>query len=87
MNELVNTRFFGLLAEPSQEVTNEEMQNAYGQFVEQVKAVGSSNDNATAMRTLNVTRIEVTHLQTVFQYEQGKKCSKINVSAQNYRFS
>jgi hypothetical protein len=32
MNELSNTKLFALLSEPSQ-VTNEEMQNAYGNFV------------------------------------------------------
>ena len=36
MNELANTRLFGLLAEPSKEVTNEEMSNAYGEFLEKV---------------------------------------------------
>lgn len=29
MNDLLQTRMFGLLSETSQEVTNEEMQNAY----------------------------------------------------------
>jgi hypothetical protein len=65
MDELVNTRLFGLLAESSQKVTNEEMQNAYGEFMEKVKAVGSSNDNATTLRTLNITRIELVALETV----------------------
>jgi hypothetical protein len=32
MNELVNTRLFNLLAEPSQDVSNEQMSNAYGGF-------------------------------------------------------
>ena len=87
MNELVNTRFFGLLSEPSQEATNEEMQNAYGHFVKQVEAVCSSAGNATVMRTLNFTRIEVAYLQTVFRYEQGEKRPEINVSAQSPVFS
>ena len=86
MNELVNTRFFGLLAESSQ-VTNKEMQNAYGEFMEQVKAVGDSDNNATALRTLNVTRIEMAHLEPVFRHEQGEKRPKINVSAQSPVFS
>lgn len=30
MNEILKTRFFRLMAEPSQEVTNEEMQSAFG---------------------------------------------------------
>jgi len=87
MNELVNTRLFSLLVEPSQEVTNDEMQNAYGHFVEQTKAVSDSNDNATVMRTLNITRIELSSLESVLRYEQGEKCPKINISAQSPVFS
>ena len=30
MNDLLQMRMFGLLSETSQEVSNEEMQNAYG---------------------------------------------------------
>jgi hypothetical protein len=37
MNDILNTRLFSLLTEPSQEVTNEEMQNAYVDFVKQVE--------------------------------------------------
>jgi hypothetical protein len=81
MNDLLNTRLFSLLAEPSQEVANEEMQNAYGHFVEQVKAVGSCDDNATAFRTLNITRIELSTLGTAYRYEQGEKCLEKSVSA------
>lgn len=33
MNDLLQMRIFGLLSETSQEVSNEEMQNAYGEFV------------------------------------------------------
>jgi hypothetical protein len=79
MNDLLKTRLFGLLFEPSQEVTNEEMSNAYGKFMEKVKAVGSS-DNATAMRTLNVTRIELAALEPFHRYEQGEKCPERSVS-------
>jgi hypothetical protein len=77
MNDLSNMRFFSLLAEPSQEVTNKEIQSAYEDFVEQVKTVGSSNDYSNAFRTINLTRIEVAHLQAVYQYEQGEKCPEI----------
>jgi hypothetical protein len=73
MNDLLNTRFFSLLAEPSQEVTNEEMQNAYAQFTAHMEAVSNSDDYTSIFRTLNLTRIEVAHLQTVFRYEQGGK--------------
>ena len=80
MNDLLKERFFSLLAESSQ-VTNEKMQNAYAQFTAHMEAVNSSEDHATTFRTLNISRIEVAHLQTVFQYEQGEKCPKINLSA------
>lgn len=40
MNDLLQTRIFGLLSETSQKVTNQEMQNAYGEFVEQIRIVG-----------------------------------------------
>lgn len=40
MNDLLQMRIFGLLSEALQEVTNEEMQNAYGEFVEQIRIVG-----------------------------------------------
>jgi hypothetical protein len=81
MNELVNTRLFGLLSEPSQEVTNEQMSNAYGEFMAHLKMVGSCSDNATVLRTLNITRIEIAHLQTIFRYEQGGKCPEKSVLA------
>jgi hypothetical protein len=62
------------------------MSNAYGKFMEQIKAVGSS-DNATALRTLNVTRIELAALEPFHRYEQGEKCLEINVPAQSPVFS
>jgi hypothetical protein len=86
MNNLVNTRLFSLLAESSQEVANEEMQNAYGHFVEQTKAVGSF-DNATDLRVLNITRIELAALEPFHRYEQGKKCPEKSLPMQNPVFS
>lgn len=83
MNDLVNTRLFSLLAEPSQEVTNEQMSNAYGEFMGHVNAVDDFMDNATALRTLNITRIELATLEPFLRYEQGEKCPEINVPAQS----
>jgi hypothetical protein len=83
MNELVNTRLFGLLTESSQKVTNEQMSNAYGEFLEQVKTVGDFEENTTALRTLNITRIEMAHLETVFRHEQGEKCPEKSLSAKS----
>lgn len=87
MNELSKTRLFTLLTEPSQEATNEEMQNAYAQFTVHVEAVSNSDDKQTIFRTLNLSRIEMAHLQTVFRYEQGKKCPEKSVYLQSPIFS
>ncbi len=77
MNDVLHMRIFSLLANPSQTVTNEEMQNAYAQFTVHMEAVSNSDDKQTIFRSLNLTRIEVAHLQTVYRYEQGEKCPKI----------
>jgi hypothetical protein len=82
MNELLNTRLFVLLSEPSQ-VTNEEMQNAYGNFIKDVKTVCSENDYTAIYRNLSNTRIELSVLESLNQYGQGKKCPEIRVSSQN----
>jgi hypothetical protein len=84
MNELSKMRMFSLLAETSQKVTNEEMQNAYEDFVKQV--IANSNlerDYSTIIRTLNLSRIEITALETLYRYEQEKKCPKICLSTKN----
>ncbi len=88
MNDLLKTRLFILLNDPSQEeVTNDEMQRAYGNFVEHTKTVSDSADNVNVMRTLSFTRIELASLETVFWYEQEKKCPKESVSAKILNFS
>lgn len=83
MNELLNMHFFGLLAENSQEVSTQEMKNAYAQFTASMEAISKSDDYTNIFRTLNVSRIEVVHLQTVYQYEQGEKCPEKNVYLQS----
>lgn len=45
MSKLSQMRIFGLLSETSQEVTNEEIQNAYDEFIEQIRTVSNENDN------------------------------------------
>lgn len=75
MNDLLQMRFFGLLPETSQEVTNEEMQNAYGEFVEQIRTVSNGNDYSTTYRILTATRIEIASLKTTPLYRQGGKCA------------
>lgn len=74
MNELLKTKLFGLLAEISQEVTNEEMQKAYGEFVEQIRTISNGNDYSTTYRILAATCIEIALLETTPLYGQGKKC-------------
>jgi len=80
MNELSRERLIRLLSEPTQ-VTNKEMQNAYGCFMKQVKVVSQSeNDYSETFRTLNITRIELVFTESLYRYEQEKKCPKINLS-------
>ena len=75
MNELLGMRFLRLLSESSQEVTNEKMQDAYGEFVEQIRIVGDGNDYSTIYRILTATRIEIAPLETAPLYGQGEKCA------------
>ena len=80
MNDLLQTRIFGLMFETSQEVINEEMQNAYGEFVEQVRTVSNGNDYSATYRILTATRIEIASLETTPLYGQGEKCAQKAVS-------
>lgn len=75
MNDLLQTRMFKLLFEPTQEVTNEEMQNAYGEFIEQISSVSNGNDYSATYRILTATRIEIASLETASLYGQGEKCA------------
>ena len=75
MNELLGMRFLRLLSESSQEVTNEKMQDAYGEFVEQIRIVADGNDYSTIYRILTATRIEIASLETAPLYGQGEKCA------------
>lgn len=75
MNDLLQSRMFGLFSETSQEVTNEEMQNAYGEFVEQIRTVSNENDYPTTYRILVATRIEIASLETTPLYGMGGKCA------------
>lgn len=72
---------FSLLSEPSQVVTNEEIQNAYGCFMEQLKTVSQSEqDYSEVFRMLNITRVELVFIESLYRYEQGEKCPKICLS-------
>ncbi|MCS2517914.1 hypothetical protein [Bacteroides thetaiotaomicron] len=76
MNDLLQTRIFGLLNETSQEITNEEMQNAYGEFIHQVRTMSNENDYSTIYRILVATRIEIASLETAPLYGQGENALK-----------
>ena len=39
MNDLIKMRIFELLSEASQEVTNDELQSAYGELLEHIRCV------------------------------------------------
>lgn len=56
MNDFLHMRFFSLLAEPSQEVTNEKMQNAYAQFIVHIETVSNSDDKQIIFRMLPSSR-------------------------------
>lgn len=75
MNELLNMRLFGLLSQTSQKVTNEEFQNAYGEFLSKIESVSSEENYSTTYRILAATRIEITSLETIPLYGQGEKCT------------
>ena len=78
MNELLKERVFSLLSEPSQEVTNEQMKSAYESFKKQVKTVSQSERNYLEIyRILDTTRIELLFIESLYRYEQGKKCPEI----------
>lgn len=80
MNELLKTRMFGLLSESSQ-VTNEEMQDAYGCFMEQLRTIVSHpEDYSEVFRELNNTRVELVFIETLYRNEQEKKCPEICLS-------
>lgn len=75
MYDSFKMKFFNLLADTSQEVTNDEMQNAYEEFIEHITVIGSSEDYSNIFRMLNLTRIEIAPLKELYQCEQGEKCA------------
>ncbi len=83
MNEILKTKLFRLLSEPSQ-VTNEEIQNAYGCFMEQVETVSQSEqDFLKVIRMLNIAHVELVFIKAIYQHEEGKKCAQICLSAKS----
>jgi len=76
MNDLIKMRIFELLSEISQEVTNDELQNAYSELLEHIRCVSGGTDYALIYRTLNATRIELAFLKIPSLYGQREKCPK-----------
>lgn len=75
MYDSFRMKFINLLADTSQEVTNDKMQNAYEEFVEYITTISSPEDYTNIFRMLNLTRIEIISLQTMYRYGQGGKCA------------
>lgn len=76
MNKLLRTELFKLLIEKSkEEVDNNVIQNAYDEFIEQIRTVSNENDYSTTYRILAATRIEIASLETAPLYGQGEKCA------------
>ena len=76
MNKLLRTELFKLLIEKSkEEVDNNVIQNAYDEFIEQIRTVSNENDYSTTYRILAATRIERASLETTPLDGQGEKCA------------
>lgn len=76
MNHFLESKLFSLLADTSQEATNQEIENTYGKFIAYIDTISNvGNDFTTIIRKLNRTRIELVSLLKQNQYEQGKKCA------------
>ncbi len=74
-------KLFSLLFDASRKVTNEEMQSAYGDFMEQVETVcQSEQDYIKVFRILNNTRVALAFLQSFYRHGEGKKCPEIRLS-------
>ena len=74
MNKLLRTELFKLL-KSKEEVDNNVIQNAYDEFIEQIRTVSNENDYSTTYRILAATRIEIASLETTPLYGQGEKCA------------
>lgn len=84
MNDLLKTRFFILLADPSKEVINTEMKDAYGEFIKQIVTISYSEDYSHIFRTLNLTRIEIAPLKELYQCGRGGMRLKMYTSTKHY---
>lgn len=84
MNEILKMKLFSLLSGTSQ-VTNEQMQSAYDNFMKGVETVSQSEkDYSKIYRMLNTIRIELAFLKSLHRYEQGEKCPEICLSPKGF---
>ena len=76
MNNLLETRLFALLSEPSQTpVLTNEVDDAYRDFKNLLIEVCNSNDNTVVYRRLNEAHVEFISLDSILQCGQGEKCA------------
>lgn len=86
MNEIFKTKFVSLLSDTSV-VANEEIQNAYVDFVVQVGTLSQSEpDYEKSIRRLNLTRIELDSSGSAPLYGQGEKCLEKSIYSKGNRF-
>ena len=86
MNEIFKTKFVSLLSDTSV-VANEEMQNAYVDFVVQVGTLSQSEpDYEKSIRRLNLTRIELDSSGSAPLYGQGENCLEKSIYSKGNRF-
>jgi hypothetical protein len=87
MEKTTSAELFDLLSTAS-EVTNIELQTAYGCFTEHMRTVSQSEDDLSEVfRTLSVTRVELAFLQSLNRHGVGKKCPEVSLHRQSYPVS
>lgn len=85
MNDFKTLKLSTLLCGASQKTTNEELRNAYEDFLAKVKLFSETeSDFSEIYRMLNLTRIEFVYSQSYTQYEQGEKYVKISLLAESH---
>ena len=86
MNKLLRTELFKLLIEKSkEEVDNNVIQNAYDEFIEQIRTVSNENDYSTTYRILAATRIEIASRNITTLRAGGKMCLKSGLYKRHWR--
>lgn len=73
MTDFLKTKFFMLLTETSSIVPNDEMQNAYEEFIKYIVTTSNSGDYSSVFRSLNFIRIEIVFTEESYQYKSEKK--------------